>query len=149
MVWISRHWIWTSLYEQKIVSYGFLHSTYWSQWKNPAVFLSNTAEHSGLWSLTHQISLYVIWFDCPLISMWLCCTVSYIIGYLALCQAVSYTNLFGEQNVSPVINFDMFVLYQLKFRLMAYRPMTSRKRTWQIRPQIWSVFKGGKSTKIH
>lgn len=119
-VWISQHWIWTSLCKQKIVSYKILQSSYWSQWKNAAVFLSNTAEHSGLWCLTHQTSLYVIWFDCPLISMWLRCAVSYTISYLALCLAVSYTSLFMKLNISSAINLDMSVQYRLKFRLMAF-----------------------------
>lgn len=52
--------------------------------------------------------------------MWLCCAVSYMFNYLALCLAVSYISLFRELNISPVINIDVSVPYPLKFRLMAF-----------------------------
>lgn len=109
VVWISHHWIWTNLYEQKIASHRILHSSYWSQWKNPAIL------QSILGSEVLPNCIY-----CPVITMWLCCAVSYTISYLVLCLAVSHTSLFRELSISPVINTDMSVQYQLKFRLVAF-----------------------------
>ena len=135
-VWISLYWIWTSLYEQKIVSYRVLHGSYWSQWKKSCWLLEQYSRaFCALKSYSPNLIIYI---DCPLISMCLSCVLSYTLSYLALCLTVSYSyiSLFRERSISPVINIDMSVQYLLKFRLRAFMAHDIQKRAWQRRPRL-------------